>query len=123
MTNATLNGKPYAGNPHVRFEAGGSRIGKARRGSLLYNKVFIVGSAILALVSGSPAAQDVFCCDMAEDYARYVDVFTGTAATGHTTPAAATFACRQRSWGPRGSSTTSISSSARLQFSLTERRG
>jgi len=25
----------------------------------------------------------------AEDYARYVDVFTGTAATGHTTPAAA----------------------------------
>lgn len=36
MKNAALSGKPYAGNPHVRFEVGGSRTGKPRRGSLLY---------------------------------------------------------------------------------------
>ena len=48
MTNATLNGKPYAGNPHVRFEVGGSRIGKPRRGSLLYKLPEIKKLALLA---------------------------------------------------------------------------
>src|SRR5574344_1506071 len=37
MTNATLRGKPDAGNPHVRFDEGEVASAKPRRGSLLYN--------------------------------------------------------------------------------------
>ena len=37
MKNAALKGKPYAGNPHVRFDEGGVASEKPRRGSLLYN--------------------------------------------------------------------------------------
>ncbi len=36
MKNAALSGKPYAGNPHVRFDEGEVASGKPRRGSLLY---------------------------------------------------------------------------------------
>jgi len=38
MTNATLRGKPDAGNPHVRFDEGEVASAKPRRGSLLYNE-------------------------------------------------------------------------------------
>ena len=51
MTNATQNGKPYAGNPHVRFEVGGSRIGKPRRGSLLYKNTGFITIDPQSLVS------------------------------------------------------------------------
>ena len=60
MTNATQNGKPYAGNPHVRFEVGGSRIGKPRRGSLLYNRICCIAClaatavGIVGRASGTP---------------------------------------------------------------------
>ena len=38
MTNAALRGKPYAGNPHVRFDEGEvASAATPRRGSLLYN--------------------------------------------------------------------------------------
>ena len=34
-----LNGKPYAGNPHVRFDEGeAASTATSRRGSLLYNR-------------------------------------------------------------------------------------
>ena len=36
MMNATLRGKPDAGNPHVRFDEGEVASAKPRRGSLLY---------------------------------------------------------------------------------------
>ena len=51
MMNAALNGKPYAGNLPVRFEVGGSRIGKPRRGSLLYKSAVWI-SAVCLLVPG-----------------------------------------------------------------------
>jgi len=38
MTNATLRGKPDAGNPHVRFDEGEVASAKPRRGSLLYRR-------------------------------------------------------------------------------------
>jgi hypothetical protein len=38
MTNATLRGKPDAGNPHVRFDEGEVASAKPRRGSLLYKR-------------------------------------------------------------------------------------
>ena len=37
MTNAILRGKPYAGNPHVRFDVGKGTSGKPRKGALFYN--------------------------------------------------------------------------------------
>ena len=37
-TGKALDGKPYAGNPHVRFDEGEvASAAKPRRGSLLYN--------------------------------------------------------------------------------------
>ena len=42
MKNAALSGKPYAGNPHVRFDEGEVASAKPRRGSLLYRKVELV---------------------------------------------------------------------------------
>ena len=38
MKNAALCGKPYAGNPHIRFDEGEVVLAKLRRGSLLYNR-------------------------------------------------------------------------------------
>ena len=59
MTNATLNGKPYAGNPHVRFEVGESSIGKPRRGSLLYNKLMIASLSVAAFGLAAVAQEPV----------------------------------------------------------------
>ena len=50
-----LNGKPYAGNPHVRFDEGeAASTATSRRGSLLYNKKNVrAACAIFALMSAS----------------------------------------------------------------------
>ena len=50
-TGKALNGKPYAGNPHVRFDEGEvAPAATPRRGSLLYKKsLFAVTSTMLAL--------------------------------------------------------------------------
>src|SRR5574344_1310617 len=48
MTNATLRGKPDAGNPHVRFDEGEVASAKPRRGSLLYK----IKAVLLASVLG-----------------------------------------------------------------------
>jgi len=57
MTNAALRGKPYAGNPHVRFDEGEvASAATPRRGSLLYriqNLLFgILSTTCLAIVAG-----------------------------------------------------------------------
>ena len=42
-TGKALNGKPYAGNPHVRFDEGEvAPAAKPRRGSLLYSKMNVL---------------------------------------------------------------------------------
>ena len=46
--NAALSGKPYAGNPHVRFEEGEVASAKPRRGSLLYKALSLASFAALA---------------------------------------------------------------------------
>jgi hypothetical protein len=52
MTNATLRGKPDAGNPHVRFDEGEVAPAKPRRGSLLYRSCrHIIGVIGVSLVS------------------------------------------------------------------------
>jgi len=49
MMNATLRGKPNAGNPHVRFDEGEVASVKPRRGSLLYRNLrFVVVAAVCA---------------------------------------------------------------------------
>ena len=49
-TGKALDGKPYAGNPHVRFDEGEvAPAAKPRRGSLLYKKLLtMIGSAAVA---------------------------------------------------------------------------
>ena len=49
MTTATLDGKPDAGNPHVRFGEGEVAPAKPRRGSLLYRKFLVLVGAALAV--------------------------------------------------------------------------
>ena len=47
-----INGKPYAGNPHVRFDEGeAASTATSRRGSLLYrkNKIMIIGISLFAV--------------------------------------------------------------------------
>jgi len=57
-TGKALNGKPYAGNPHVRFDEGeAASTATSRRGSLLYKKttVLILGMA----AAGTAAAMQI----------------------------------------------------------------
>jgi len=49
MTNATLRGKPDAGNPHVRFDEGEVASAKPRRGSLLYKNVLFALCVLTAV--------------------------------------------------------------------------
>ena len=56
-TGKALDGKPYAGNPHVRFDEGEvAPTAKPRRGSLLYKKTILVLAAAAAV---SAAAKTV----------------------------------------------------------------
>ena len=75
MTNAILRGKPDAGNPHVRFDAGevasypptvgrpegvATRGAKPRRGSLLYKKTDMALVAAAAAFLSASAANYTF---------------------------------------------------------------
>ena len=63
-TGKALDGKPYAGNPHVRFDEGEvAPAGTPRRGSLLYN--YCEGK--VAVVTG---AGGTLCSAIARDLAR-----------------------------------------------------
>ena len=58
MTNAALRGKPYAGNPHVRFDEGEvASAATPRRGSLLYKRktMVFVCAAMVALAAQAGA--------------------------------------------------------------------
>src|SRR5574344_1290263 len=64
MTNATLRGKPDAGNPHVRFDEGEVASAKPRRGSLLYMvcKMFSAFTAVMVAAGAwayAPRTYDV----------------------------------------------------------------
>ena len=59
MTNAALSGKPYAGNPHVRFDEGEVASVKPRRGSLLYKAAasrFLAAAAAALSIASAAAA-------------------------------------------------------------------
>ena len=57
-TGKALNGKPYAGNPHVRFDEGEvAPAATPRRGSLLYKR--IAGFVGMALLVGGAQATDL----------------------------------------------------------------
>ena len=58
MTTAILKGKPYAGNPHVRFDEGEVASTKPRRGSLLYKKLLLAVSAGVAMIACSSFADE-----------------------------------------------------------------
>ena len=68
MTNAILKGKPYAGNPHVRFDEGEVASEKPRRGSLLYktptkrtaHRLVAVLAIALAFATGGASAADPY---------------------------------------------------------------
>jgi len=60
MTNATLRGKPDAGNPHVRFDEGEVASTKPRRGSLLYKKLMVALGMAAALAAGATEAEPGF---------------------------------------------------------------
>ncbi|MBQ3808168.1 MAG: hypothetical protein II840_09470, partial [Kiritimatiellae bacterium] len=48
-TGKALNGKPYAGNPHVRFDEGEvAPAATPRRGSLLYKALMMVVAGCVA---------------------------------------------------------------------------
>ena len=72
IKTAVLNGKPDAGNPHVRFDEGEVPAAKPRRGSLLYKKLSF--AALVALMVGAAfAASDAELAKLvAEDLARPV---------------------------------------------------
>ncbi|MBQ3747886.1 MAG: DUF4886 domain-containing protein [Kiritimatiellae bacterium] len=59
-TGKALNGKPYAGNPHVRFDEGEvASAATPRRGSLLYKGKYMFGAAKVfacAMLAGASAA-------------------------------------------------------------------
>ena len=58
MKNAALSGKPYAGNPHVRFDEGEVASEKPRRGSLLYMWKFMTGAFFGLLVATTAFADN-----------------------------------------------------------------
>ena len=69
-TGKALNGKPYAGNPHVRFDEGEvASAATPRRGSLLYKKMqlAIVGMVLLPMAA---AAKTVAYWPLAYDNAQ-----------------------------------------------------
>ena len=56
-TGKALDGKPYAGNPHVRFDEGEvAPAATPRRGSLLYSKVKAATAALTAAFAATPLA-------------------------------------------------------------------
>ena len=54
VTGKALNGKPYAGNPHVRFDEGEvAPAATPRRGSLLYKQSILAAAALVAAAAGA----------------------------------------------------------------------
>ena len=100
-TGKALNGKPYAGNPHVRFDEGEvASAAMPRRGSLLYKRIAVIlGAAALLplhadtyqfIVSGYPAAN--------ESYAAASAATSLETATRSGGSAASALEARYRTW-------------------------
>ena len=52
MTNSAFDGRPYAGNPHVRFDEGDGASAKPRHSSLLYKRTtWLLLSGVMAVAS------------------------------------------------------------------------
>ena len=69
-TGKTLDGKPYAGNPHVRFDEGEvAPAAKPRRGSLLYRKPLII---CVAAISATAFADVEWPSDFDEKLAEHI---------------------------------------------------
>ncbi len=81
-TGKALNGKPYAGNPHVRFDEGEvASAATPRRGSLLYNIRKLIAAASIISVVALPTLADTTYADwtLSGDTALTDDVVvTGT---------------------------------------------
>ena len=55
MANTALDGKPYAGNPHVRIDEGDGASAKPRRSSLLYSCYSSGGTCAALSMTGTVA--------------------------------------------------------------------
>ena len=67
MKNAALSGKPYAGNPHVRFDEGEVASAKPRRGSLLYKLAYAVLFGVFLSTVAEGAERTWTGADVAND--------------------------------------------------------
>ena len=82
-TGKALNGKPYAGNPHVRFDEGEvASVATPRRGSLLYNKVVKISEKGATTCCRALAVTAVLFCSavsaFADTYAYKVQYLEST---------------------------------------------
>ena len=71
MTNSALDGKPYAGNPHVRIDEGDGASAKPRRSSLLYK------TKVLSRTNGTSRVAVTAHGFRGEDRVEYVEVYGG----------------------------------------------
>ena len=51
MKETVMQGKPYAGNPHVRFDEGAGAPRHSGRSALLYKKIMLIAAAAAGLVA------------------------------------------------------------------------
>ena len=85
-TGKALNGKPYAGNPHVRFDEGEvASVATPRRGSLLYKTSLIKRVISLVAAVCAAAVSPTFATDLESyrfryDFSSGEKVFFGSAA-------------------------------------------
>ena len=84
MKEKVMQGKPYAGNPHVRFDEGEvASEATPRRGSLLYNVNKLITFAAVVASAAIPLAANA-----ADDTEPYTATWTGEASDGNAANAA-----------------------------------
>jgi hypothetical protein len=74
-TGKALNGKPYAGNPHVRFDEGAGAPRHSGRSALLYNmnKLMAIAAICVAATPSSSLANDVIVeCEQFDDRGGWI---------------------------------------------------
>ena len=112
MTNVIHRQKPYAGNPHVRFDEGEVASAKPRRGSLLYKGSFSQILAVLVVQSACMAFadNDVFVVPVGTTYTVDASAEHGTNDILGTlvVPSGFTFKAYDNWLGRTGSATLSI---------------
>ena len=74
-TGKALEGKPYAENPHVRFDEGEvASAAMPRRGSLLYKAMWVAGGLCLASILSATAAPLIGEVEASQDSSRQVRI-------------------------------------------------